>query len=417
MHSLKIPIILHFCYLKRYSFADYFVSLQVNIIHCRTMGRKRKSLVEKSPFKLRRRKLADGRISLFLDRSVDGGHEYEFLQLYLLPETSSTAKRQNARTLREAENILQMRTEALLNARVETELVGSGAGVLLSDWLQTSCNNHKMRGLRDYEGILTLRKILLTFRPDVRLTEIDKQFCLDMIDWFRNTYINKRTGTPICARTADTYCQRFRTALNEAVREGLIDKNPWNRLETIEKIKKPESKREYLTIDEIRSMIATDCPNELVKRAFLFSCFTGLRISDVKNLKWGDVYNENGQTYVSVVMVKTTKPLYIPLSGQALKWMPEKGERAFDDYVFSGLVNYGNVNENLKKWAEAAGIRKHISYHTSRHSFATMMLTLGADLYTVSKLLGHSSVKHTQIYARIIDRKKDEAVNLVDSVF
>lgn len=381
------------------------------------MGRKRKSLVEKSPFKLRRRKLADGRISLFLDRSVNSGHEYEFLQLYLLPETSSTAKRQNARTLREAEDILQMRTEALLNARVETELVGSGAGVLLSDWLQTSCNNHKMRGLRDYEGILTLRKILLTFRPNVRLSEIDKQFCLDMIDWFRNTYINKRTGTTIGARTADTYCQRFRTALNEAVREGLIDKNPWNRLETIEKIKKPESKREYLTIDEIRSMIATDCPNGLVKRAYLFSCFTGLRISDVRNLKWGDIYHENGQAFVSVVMKKTTKPLYITLSGQALRWMPEKGESTSDDYVFGNLVNYGNVNENLKKWAEAAGIRKHISYHTSRHSFATMMLTLGADLYTVSKLLGHSSVKHTQIYARIIDRKKDEAVNLADSVF
>ena len=381
------------------------------------MGRKRKSPVEKSPFKLRRRKLADGRISMFLDRSVEGGHEYEFLQLYLLPETSSTAKRQNARTLREAEDILQMRTEALLNARVETELVGSGAGVLLSDWLQTSCNNHKMRGLRDYEGILTLRKILLTFRPNVRLSEIDKQFCLDMIDWFRNTYINKRTGTTIGARTADTYCQRFRTALNEAVREGLIDKNPWNKLELIEKIKKPESKREYLTIDEIRSMIATDCPNELVKRAYLFSCFTGLRISDVRNLKLGDIYHENGQTFVSVLMKKTTKPLYIPLSGQALKWMPEKGDSAFDDYVFGNLVNYGNVNENLKKWAEAAGIRKHISYHTSRHSFATMMLTLGADLYTVSKLLGHSSVKHTQIYARIIDRKKDEAVNLADSVF
>lgn len=381
------------------------------------MGRKRKSLVEKSPFKLRRRKLADGRISLFLDRSVDGGHEYEFLQLYLLPETSSTAIRQNSRTLRKAEEILHKRTEALLSAKAEAELASTGAGTLLSDCLQTSSNNHKMRGLRDYEGILTLRKILLIFRPDIRPSEIDKQFCLDMINWFRNTYINKRTGTPICARTADTYCQRFRTALNEAVREGLIDKNPWNKLETIEKIKKPESKREYLTIDEIRSMIATDCPNELVKRAYLFSCFTGLRISDVRNLKWGDVYNENGQTYVSVVMVKTTKPLYIPLSGQALKWMPEKGERASDDYVFGNLVNYGNVNENLKKWAEAAGIRKHISYHLARHSFATMMLTLGADLYTTSKLLGHSNVKTTQIYAKIVDSKKVEAVNLVDGVF
>ncbi len=374
-------------------------------------------MVEKSPFKLRRRKLADGRFSLFLDRSVDGGHKYEFLQLYLLPETSSTAKRQNMRTLRAAEEILQARTEALLNAKVGTDFAGSSAGMLLSDWLQFCYNNHEKRGARDMGSISNVKRALHMFRPDTRLSDIDRQFCLDMIDWLRNTYKHRLTGKPISARTADTYCQTFRTMLNEAVREGLIDRNPWNRLETIEKIKKPESKREYLTIDEIRSMIATDCPNGLVKRAYLFSCFTGLRISDVKNLRWRDVYHENGQTFVSVVMKKTTKPLYIPLSRQALKWMPEKGEGTPDDYVFVGLVNYGNVNENLKKWAEAAGIRKHISYHTSRHSFATMMLTLGADLYTVSKLLGHSSVKHTQIYARIIDRKKDEAVNLADSVF
>lgn len=383
------------------------------------MGRKKKSLVDKSPFKLRRRKLADGRLSLFLDRSVNGGHEYEFLQLYLVPETSSTAVRQNARTLRKAQEILQERTEALLNARIEENRATSGNGILLSDWLQTCFNNHEKRGARDLGSISSVKKALELFRPDTRLSDIDRQFCLDMIDWFRNTYTNRRTGKRLSARTADTYCQTFRTMLNEAVREGLMDKNPWNSLETIEKIKKPESKREYLTIDEIRSMIATDCPNELVKKAYLFSCFTGLRISDVKNLKWGNLYHENGQTYVSVVMVKTTKPLYIPLSGQALKWMPEKeeGRNKPDDYIFGNLVNYGNVNENLKKWAEAAGIKKHISYHTSRHTFATMMLTLGADLYTVSKLLGHSSIKHTQIYARIIDSKKDDAVNLADSVF
>lgn len=381
------------------------------------MGRKRKSLIEKSPFKLRRRKLADGRVSLFLDRSVDGGHEYEFLKLYLLPETSSTMKRQNARTLRKAEEILLLRTEALFNAKAEAELANSGAGMLLSDWLQTCYANHEKRGARNLGSISNVKRALHMFRPDVRLSDIDRQFCLDMIDWFRNTYRHRRTGNPVSARTADTYCQTFRTMLNEAVREGPIDKNPWNRIETTEKIKKPESKREYLTIDEIRSMIATDCPNAFVKRAYLFSCFTGLRISDVRNLKWDDVYHENGQTFVSVVMRKTTKPLYIPLSKQALKWMPKKGSDDYSEYVFGNLVNYGNVNENLKKWAEAAGIKKHISYHTSRHSFATMMLTLGADLYTVSKLLGHSSVKHTQIYARIIDRKKDDAVNLADTVF
>ena len=97
--------------------------------------------------------------------------------------------------------------------------------------------------------------------------------------------------------------------------------------------------------------------------------------------------------------------------------MPEKKDAATDGHVFNTLVNFGNVNENLKKWAKAAGVNKHVSYHTSRHTFATMMLTLGADIYTVSKLLGHRSVKHTQIYAKIIDKKKDEAVSLADTVF
>ena len=149
----------------------------------------------------------------------------------------------------------------------------------------------------------------------------------------------------------------------------------------------------------------------------MFSCFTGLRISDVRGLEWKDISVNNGQTYISVVMQKTNAPVYIPLSKQAMKWMPEKKDAATGGHVFNPLVNFGNVNENLKKWAKAAGVNKHVSYHTSRHTFATMMLTLGADIYTVSKLLGHRSVKHTQIYAKILDKKKDEAVSLADTVF
>ena len=331
-----------------------------------------------------------------------------------MPETDTKSKRENARTLRKAENILHDRTEALIAAKVETQ---PKTDMLLSEWLQTSYNNHKKRGARDLGSISNVRKALLLFRPDVRLSEIDKQFCLDLIDWLRNTYKHRITGKPISARTGDTYCQTFRTALNEAVREGLIDRNPWNLVETVEKIKKPESKREYLTIDEVKRMVETPCPNELVKKAYLFSCFTGLRISDVRNLEWNDVSVDNGQTYISVVMQKTNAPVYIPLSKQAIKWMPEKKDAATDSHVFNTLVNFGNVNENLRKWAKAAGVNKHISYHCARHTFATMMLTLGADLYTTSKLLGHSNVKTTQIYAKIVDSKKVEAVNLVDNVF
>ncbi len=381
------------------------------------MGRKKKSLLEKAPIKLRRRKLADGRESLFLDRSVDGKHEYEFLKLYLLPETTTKAKRQNAQTLRKAEEIVRERTEALLNAKVEDLSDNDSRDILLSDWFQTCIENHVKRGLRDMPNIRSTKRVMYIFRPETKLSYIDRQFCLDFIDWLRNTYINPRNNTTLSSRAANTYCQVFRTMLNEAVRAGLIAKNPWNLIETIEKIKVPESKREFLTIDEIGKMIVTPCPNSLVKCAYLFSCFTGLRISDIRKLAWKDVTTNNGQAYISVIMKKTTKPIYIPLSRQALKWMPERKNTNPEALVFEGLVYDGNVNENLKKWAAAAGITKHVSYHTSRHTFATMMLTLGADIYTVSKLLGHSSVRHTQIYAKIIDKKKDEAVSLIETAF
>lgn len=116
-------------------------------------------------------------------------------------------------------------------------------------------------------------------------------------------------------------------------------------------------------------------------------------------------------------MQKTTTPIYQPLSESAMSWLPERGDASSGDAVFGTLPALARINLMLKVWAKDAGVTKHISFHTSRHSFATMMLTLGADLYTTSKLLGHSNVKTTQIYAKIVDSKKVEAVNLLDKAF
>ncbi len=379
------------------------------------MGRKKKSLIEKSPFKLRHRKLADGRLSLFLDRSVDGSHEYEFLQLYLMPGTSAIAKRQNAQTLRRAEDIRLERTEALFNAKVETG-TGHSSDMLLSDWMAIVRKNHKHRGARDLNGIDNARKNLLKFRADVRLRDVDKRFYLDYIDWLRSS-CKTAWGKPVSPKTAHSYYTTLRTALNEAVREKLIESNPWYKLEMTEKIKVPESKRDFLTIEEIKRMIATPFFNEQVRQAYLFSCFCGLRISDIRKLRWRDISMSGGQWLVSVVMTKTTNPVYIPLSFQAVKWLPERKGCAPEDLVYGDLPNASNLCVNLKNWADKAGVKKNVTFHTARHSCAVLLLTLGADIYTVSKILGHRSVRATQVYAKIVDKKKDDAVALVDNAF
>ena len=158
-----------------------------------------------------------------------------------------------------------------------------------------------------------------------------------------------------------------------------------------------------MTIEEVRALIATPMKNEAIKQAYLFSCFCGLRISDIIGLRWKDVFVDRGQYRLAVSMQKTKEPIYLPLSPA-------------DDYVFD-LPSPTMINLLLKPWAKAAGIDKRFSFHTARHTFATMMLTLGADLYTTSKLLGHADVKMTQVYAKIINQKKDDAVNLVNGLF
>lgn len=130
-----------------------------------------------------------------------------------------------------------------------------------------------------------------------------------------------------------------------------------------------------------------------------------------------DIVQDGEQYRMSTVMQKTTTPIYLPLSRHAVRWLPERNGAEDGLHVFAGLPAEPNINKVLAKWMATAGINKKITYHTSRHTFATMMLTLGADLYTTSKLLGHANVKTTQIYAKIVDSKKTEAVNLVDKVF
>lgn len=380
------------------------------------MGRKRKSLVEKSPFKLRRRKLADGRISLFLDRSVDGGHEYEFLKLYLLPETTATVKRQNARILRDAETILRKRTEELIVSKAETAALRNTSDMLLSEWMSIVRSNHEYRGVRDLKGLDTVMKNLLKFGADARLCDVDRQFFVDYIEWLRSS-CTTAWGKPLTPKTIQTYYTALRTALNEAVREGLIASNPWYKLEATDKVKVPESKRDFLTIEEIRRMIDTPFAHEQVKQAYLFSCFCGLRLSDVRKLRWKDISMHGGQWSVAVVMTKTSNPVYIPLSKQAVKWLPKTDGVNPDGTVFDGLPNNSGICAHLKNWAKAAGVRKNVTFHTARHTCAVTLLTLGADIYTVSKILGHRSVRATQIYAKIVDSKKDEVTAMIDNAF
>lgn len=353
----------------------------------------------KEPVRIRYKTLSDGSQSVYLDIYRDGKRQYEFLKLYLIPETSAAAKTQNKATMAAVNTIKSQRIIELTNSVAGLKNTSQRSKMLLLDWMQAYKESQEKKGVRGSGKLIgNTINVLRAFNEKATMRDVNRDFCLAFIDFLRNTHVGAN-GKRLSQFTCVSYFGCFRGALNAAVREDIIGENPINRLNPDEKIKMPESKREYLTIDEVKTLIGTPCRREDIKSAFLFSCYCGLRISDVLALKWKNVDCTGEQWHISIVMQKTRQPLYLPLSMQARKWMPERDGATEEDSVFSTLPCEDTCNVQIKPWVKEAGITKHVTYHVSRHTFATMMLTLGADLYTVCKLLGHTDVKTTQIYA------------------
>ncbi len=390
---------------------------------------KKKTTKLKEPVRVRTKKLADGSESFYLDIYVDGKRSYEFLKLYLLPEVSQKVKEQNRATRAAVEAIKSQRIIEITNGKAGIKRASGWQKLLLSDWLEKFKLAQERKGVRNIALLGCVIKVVARYSKKTRMGDIDKKWALGFIDWLQNTYTRRNkvsdgVKNSVCAPkegrvsqgTAVSYVSQLSIALNAAVRAEVLGENPFMLLSAAERIKTPESQRQFLTIEELKRMTATECPNQIIKQAYMFSCYCGLRMSDIFALKWKDVQMNDGRYLLSVVMKKTSTPIYIPLSNNALAWLPERSEDE-NTRVFAELPSCQTINRILKVWAKAAGIDKHITYHTSRHTFGTLMMTVGADLYTTCKLMGHSDVRTTQIYAKIVDSKKIEAVNLVDRMF
>lgn len=386
----------------------------------------KKIVKAKEPVRIRFKELKNGNKSMYLDIYWDGKRRYEFLKLYLVPEVMPTDKIQNEVAIFKASQIKSQRIIELWNSRAEIAANPKKCKLLLSEWLQMYYEMQKKRGRRSLTQLKGQINIINSYKPRVLMRELDTAFCLGFIEYLCTGYVlrsHSRTSVEngpqrhMAPKTAQDVEITLKSALKTAVQFGMIDRNPFDGVSKNYEIKVPESKRTFLTIEEVKALINTPCERQDVKNAFLFSCFCGLRWSDTSSLKWGNIEREGGKCHVSLIMKKTREPLYLPLSRQALNFLPKRGGAADKDVVFNTLPHLVYVNKHIKAWVKSAGITKKVTFHVSRHTFATTSLTLGADLYTTSKLLGHSNITTTQIYAKIVNSKKDEAVALFDKVF
>lgn len=210
------------------------------------------------------------------------------------------------------------------------------------------------------------------------------------------------TGGTMKASTANNNFGKLMAVLRRAFNAGLMKENIVPHLKPA---KEERSKIEFLTFEELRRLAAAPCKKDVFKRASLFSCLTGLRISDVIALRWDNICEgADGGWCLRLVIQKTRTEATLPLSDEALELCGERGT----GQVFKGMSK-SLPALYLKDWLTEAGITKRITFHCFRHTFATLQIASGTDIYTVSKLMTHSNVTTTQVYADVVSELKREA--------
>lgn len=375
---------------------------------------------EKELVTLRKKALANGGESLFLDYTIDGIRYKEYLKMYLVPEKTKLDKLQNIETLKTAQGMKASKIVELQNG------IGGfkkrAKDILLEDYLREEQQAYELAGKIEYSK--TIGKLLSwakLYGKRKSLRDIDREYLLGFFRYLeteknikqkKEKKGRKRSIAGLSEGTVNMYSQVLSTMFNNAVRKHYIEHNPIKELDLSERPKRPESEREFLTLDEVRKLQETQCGNEEVKRAFLFGCFTGLRLSDVEKLSASEIRQTVDGYEVGTRQQKTRSLIYVPLSENALSILPAELP---EGPVFK-LPSRPEINRYIAAWVKKAGIKKKITFHCSRHTYATLLLTYGADIYTVSKLLGHTDVATTQIYAKVIDEKKVKAVNMIPKI-
>lgn len=387
------------------------------------MGRK-KTIKAKSYVRLRQKPLSGGSVSLYLDTYKDGERSYEFLKLYLRPVVNAGDREYNDNLLRQAEAMRMAREKELLSGTVSSFKGGSLASTPITAWADYYLECKRKAGLsantiKNYEHALGYLSKFVASRKakEPTLKTIDRGFCQEYNDWIRRApkVLHSLNTDTLSENSAGLYYSAFVSLLKFAVDEEIIAVSPAVKVHN--RVRQSlESKREFLTAEEVRRIMEVEGVKDSVKRAYLFSCFCGLRYSDIKALTWGDIQKDGDDTRLHVRMQKTKHYLNVFLPKGALEWLPDRGDALDEERVFA-LPSKTAFRRNLFKIAEEAGVAKHVTPHTARHTFATLSIQAGVGLYQVQEALGQKDPKTTLIYAKLVDEEKKKAAAKIDELF
>lgn len=412
------------------------------------MAKKLDNKTKQNP-KLMQNPLKDGRISLYLEYYLgrsetpeldsDGNQVYytsgamagkpkykikhvrkkENLNLYLYANPKDQQERlQNKNTIALAERTRYEREQRFLEDREGYKFKKDTAINFLDffqEFIDESKRTHSYQSVslvafRRFKAFLSETPKYSAYTTYIRPEQITKEMVKEYAD-----YVSKRGR----GRGPVTTFNRFKLVVKRAYEAGLIRKNPCDGIT----IKRDRNKltKEILSLDEIRILANTHYPQENphVQRAFLLTLFTGIRFCDVKKLTYRNV-DYKAKT-LKFTQSKTEEhsshsQVIIPLNDSLIALIGSLPEGQSPDTLIFNLPSRTSCLNGLKTWVRMAGINKNISWHCGRHSFAVNTLTEGANIKTVSTLLGHSSISVTEQYLHVVDSQKVEAINSLGEI-
>ena len=359
---------------------------------------------------LRKRKGTKGRLNLYLDYYpalfnplTRKTKRHESLKMFIYEHPKNMVEQNyNEETLKLAEAIRCKRSISIMSKDLGFFEESFGKCDFLEFFEKLALTKH-------HSWMMALKSFSTFMNGKCRFENLSVKLAEDYKEWLLTKAMcgGVASKKKLSQNTASKYFVIFRAVLKKAYNGKCIRENISDYLDTIPTKK---SRREYLTVDEVKRLCKAECMHEVLKRASLFSILTGLRFSDIKSLDWSEIcVAPDGKPCIRKRIQKTDMEETIFISEQALSFC---GERKESGPVFEGFSS-SMVNYPLKKWLEEAHIHKHISFHCFRHTNATLMVANGVDIYTVSKQLTHSHVKTTEIYMHLVDHKRREAAESI----
>jgi integrase len=342
---------------------------------------------------VREKKRNKGGVILYLDVYHNGARKYQSLNINISPADSKKSVKE------------KRRLAEIKKSEKEIELASEGSSyrpehlkkVDFYNYLESYLDSYTKKDVRMIQRAIQL---FMDFNNKNKLYV--NELTPRLIEGFRDFLIDPING--LSGETPKNYFSRFKKVLRAAVRDNVLSLSPAENIQFKKSQIKMNPRKEILTSEEVKHLFNTHCDSEVVKTAFLFSCFTGLGLSEIKRLTWCHLkYNR-----IKIRRSKTGVLIDNKLSQKALEMIGKPGRQ--NDLVFD--INFSDtwITKVLKNWMKKATIEKHVTFYCARHTFATNLLLNGANLKTVSDLMGQTSVKHTEKYLNYINPAKEDAI-------